>query len=96
MSKGKFFSLSEDRKSYERTSNLTKDYLTLVRHATWIRLVKHGFRLRHFLSDDGLSIYTVCYSSDENLKITAEKEKLSKALNLEFSDLLSLEPVINC
>jgi len=45
------------------------------------------------MSQDGKSIFTVCYASDDNLKITAEKEKLSKALNLEFSDLLSIEPV---
>ena len=76
-----------------RTNNPTQDYLTFIRHAIWIRLIKQGFSLRHFISKDGSSIFTVCYADDNNLKITAEKEKLPKALNLEFTDIISLEPV---
>ncbi|KAL4508263.1 hypothetical protein ABPG72_003567 [Tetrahymena utriculariae] len=90
---GKFLKLTDDKKAFQRTENLTQDYLTLVRHTTWIRLIKYGFKLRHFLSQDGKSIFTVCYATDESLKITAEKEQISKELYLEFTDLLSLEPV---
>ncbi|KAL4457094.1 hypothetical protein ABPG74_014732 [Tetrahymena malaccensis] len=90
---GKFLKLTDDKKAFQRTGNLTQDYLTLIRHTTWIRLIKYGFKLRHFLSQDGKSIFTVCYATDESLKITAEKEKISKELYLEFTDLLSLEPV---
>ncbi|EAR99585.2 calcium-activated chloride channel protein (macronuclear) [Tetrahymena thermophila SB210] len=90
---GKFLRLTEDKKAFERSENLTQDYLTLIRHTTWIRLIKYGFKLRHFLSQDAKSIFTVCYATDENLKITAEKEQITKELYLEFTDLLSLEPV---
>ena len=33
------------------------------------------------------------YGDDDNLKITAENEKFPKALNLEFFDIFSFEPV---
>lgn len=49
--------------------------------------------MRHFLSQDGKFIFTVIYSNDENLKIAAYKNQMMKSLSLEFSDLLSLEPV---
>ena len=49
--------------------------------------------MRHFLSNDGQYIYTVLYQDDENLKVTAQKDRLKKSLKLEFSDILSLEPV---
>ena len=38
---------------------------------------------------------TVVYIEDENLKITASEDKISKSLNFELSDLLSIEPVDN-
>lgn len=38
-----------------------------------IKLVKAGFRLRHFISNNGESIFTVLYAADENLSLTAEK-----------------------
>jgi len=47
------------------------------------------------MSQDGKSIFTVLYIEDENLKITASKDKISKSLNFELSDLLSIEPVDN-
>lgn len=50
MTGGGFYRISDDKKSYIRTDSPTQDYLTLIRHATWIRLAKQGFRLRHFLS----------------------------------------------
>lgn len=49
--------------------------------------------MRHFLSQNGQFIFTIVYTSDENLRIAAEREQLSKALKLEFTDILSLEPV---
>ena len=49
--------------------------------------------MRNFLSKDGKHILTVLYAEESNLKICAENEKFPKALNLEFSDILSLEPV---
>ena len=33
------------------------------------------------------------YIEDENLKITASEDKISKSLNFELSDILSIEPV---
>ena len=58
-----------------------------------IKLTRAGFKLRSFMSHDGENIYTVIYAADENLSITAEKDKMNKRLNFEFSDLLSMEPV---
>lgn len=40
VSKGGFFKLSEDKKQFVRSSQPTQDYFTLIRHATWIRLMK--------------------------------------------------------
>ena len=57
--------------------------------------MKAGFHIRNFLSKEGQYIFTVVYADDENLKITAQKDGLQKCLNLEFSDVLSLEPVDN-
>jgi len=65
----------------------------LIRNAIWIRLAKVGFEMRHFLSKNGELIYTVLYADDDNLKITAEKDKLQKCLNFEFTDIFSLEPI---
>jgi hypothetical protein len=59
----------------------------------WLRLTRAGFILRHFISSNGMLIYTVLYFDEENLKNIAEKDRLPKCLNFEFSDLLSLEPV---
>jgi hypothetical protein len=64
-----------------------------MRLLLWLCLVKAGFRLRSFLSQDAKSIFTVLYASDENLRIMAEEEKLNKALKFEFCDLFSLDPV---
>ena len=58
-----------------------------------LKLARAGFKIRSFLSADGSKIFSVLYSCDDNLKKAAEKEGLTKSLNLEFTDLLSLEPV---
>ncbi len=78
---------------YVRSDLPLRDFLTLIRHIVWLRLSKLGFRLRNFMSKEGEFIFTVLYSDDENLKNTAEQDKMRKALNLELSDILSLEPV---
>ena len=59
----------------------------------WIQLINQGFQLRHFLSSDGSSIFTVVYVSEENLGAAAQHIQLIKSVNLEFFDILSLEPV---
>ena len=64
-----------------------------MRHLTWIRLIKAGFKLRNFIDITGNHFFTVIYADDNNLKITAEKVFLKKALSHEFTDLFSFEPV---
>ena len=46
-----------------------------------------------FLSRDGSKIFIVLYSPKPNLELAAEKDKLTKRLELSTTDLLSLEPV---
>lgn len=49
--------------------------------------------VRNFLSSDGLYIFSILYSSERNIKVQAEQIKMQKMLNIEFTDLLSMEPV---
>lgn len=64
-----------------------------MRHTIWLKLLKSGFKLRHFISKSGKYINTVLTLHDHNLAITAEKDKLKKAINFEFADIFSLEPL---
>lgn len=52
----------KEGKNWYKSSIRTKDFMTLVRIATWIRLINNGFHLRNFLSKDGQSIFSVIYA----------------------------------
>jgi hypothetical protein len=45
------------------------------------------------LSFNNQYIYSVIYTDEENLRVTAQLDKIKKALSLEFSDILSLDLV---
>lgn len=79
-----------------QSKNITQDFSTLMRNTILTKLsCQAGFKSRSFVSSSGEFIFTVLYSRDFNLKITAEKDSFNKQVSLAFSDLLSLEPVDN-
>lgn len=78
----------------EQSKNITQDFSTLMRNTILAKLsCQAGFKSRSFVSSSGEYIFTVLYSRDFNLKITAEKDSFNKQVSLALSDLLSLEPV---
>lgn len=67
-----------------------------MRNLILVRLSQIGCMVRNFISNDGKSIFSVIYFSEQNLKTQAERSKILKVLNTEFTDLLSLEPCDPC
>ncbi|CAD8106362.1 unnamed protein product [Paramecium primaurelia] len=93
MAKGNYFKYDSVKKEWIRTKNDTEDFTTLIRHIVMIQLSKTGFNSRQFLSKDGSIIFVVLYQCDQNLGIVAQTHSITKQLYMQFSDLLSLEPV---
>lgn len=79
---------------WKQNSQQISDFFSLIRNCILFKVSNEaGFKTRSFLDSSGEYIFTVLYSCDENLKITAELDNFNKQVSLAKTDLLSLEPV---
>lgn len=78
---------------WERTTNQTEDFLTLIRQTVYVILGFQGIITREFISHDGFFIVTVCYGHEFNTKMVVEYLRMKKFLDVAFIDLMGLEPL---
>ncbi|CAD8208434.1 unnamed protein product [Paramecium octaurelia] len=91
LTRGKF--IIKTAGGLQRTHHKVKDFHTLIRNLILLRLSQKGFKMRTFVSSDNKSIFAVLYCAEANISLVAQQIKMRKFLNLEFTDLLSLEPI---
>lgn len=88
------FLVQEKSKKWNQAKSQISDFFSLMRNAILYKLSQEaGFKTRSFLDTRGENIFTVLYSCDDNLRVTAELDSFNKQVNIARTDLLSLEPV---
>ena len=91
--KGEFLKEYQEHK-WKQNSMQIVDFFSLMRNSVLYKLAfEAGFKTRSFMDTKGEHIFTVLYSCDENLQITAELDMFNKQVSLARTDILSLEPV---
>ena len=81
-------------KTLPQKSEGAKDALTIFRNLILMKLsMEAGFKVRSFVSNDFMKIYSVLYAKEANLIRAAEQLQIDKELKFEKVDLFSLEPV---
>ena len=90
---GGYYEFEIKHMEWERSSQNTKDFLSLLRQVVNIFLGFQGIIAREFITEDGMFIVNACFGHQHNMKMVSEYLRMKKFLDISFIDLMSLEPI---